>query len=310
MKTYPTPIRLDQALYTFKNPDGTLWSDLYGKKYIFKKTFPFSEGYARVWFEDDTFAFIDENRKYLKQPLFVKFFNARDFHEGYAAVQLKDKSYTFIDKHGNMFKQRYYRAYDFNEGFAVIQLGKGKYTFVDRDGTMMKNRFADAWNFHEGFASVKMYKEYDKRTQKKPDYDYFMTYVNTDGVYLDYDFKQVCTFNKGLAQVLTFDDKIMYLDRYWALWEKEKGEQLKKIYAEPKLIMQIGNEEKDFPFFKIALSIVKQKITDMKNSDVDKDEIKDLVQTLDEQIKQKFPDFLYQLKKQRKYGQDEDMLIK
>ena len=45
---YPCPIELSDGQYTFKNQDGTLWSDVYGEKGIFRAAEVFSEGFAAV----------------------------------------------------------------------------------------------------------------------------------------------------------------------------------------------------------------------------------------------------------------------
>lgn len=334
---YPIPKRLINGEYTFQNPDGTLWSKLYGAKFIFKEAYKFVDGMARVKLKNDTITFVSTNRKFLKLPLFEKILGASDFSEGYAAIVTK-KGCTYVDKNGRYIKgaPMFDAVYDFHDGFAkVLSHAKGGYTYIGKRGQVLKRMLYECGEYHEGFAWVKYtlgigeaddenYSYYDSdgniiansfvkafdfcegfgRVQTPSGW----TFMDKNCQVLNAAFKSAEDFKNCLAKVVTQNDEVKYLDKFFGIWSQEIGEELQKIYDQPNYIFEIKDKiGSNRHLLKIALAIIKKKIVDTKDN-FSPDRYKEKIDDINKKIVETFPELIKELKDEKRVNtKDEDL---
>ena len=210
---YPCPIKLSYGQYTFKNPDGTLWSDVYGEKAVFTYISDFHEGFACVQVCDGR-TFVDCSGNLLEH----RFLSADNFQEGFARVVLKNHDYAFLDKNGNVIEHGFKYASGFRDGFAHVELKNGDCTFVDRNGDLIKHRFLDTRDFHEGFAAVQL---------KNGDW----TFIDANCELMKHKFKYASNFHQGFAAVKLKSGDWTFVDtngefmrhRFWSAKDFHEG---------------------------------------------------------------------------------------
>ena len=78
------------------------------------------------------------------------------YSEGYAPVQLDDDSWTFIDKEGKLQEGRYKRAWSYSESYARVKLDDDSCAFIDKEGKLQEGRYKWAWPYREGYAIVQL----------------------------------------------------------------------------------------------------------------------------------------------------------
>ncbi len=230
------PVKLKNGKWTFKNPNGTLWSDIYGEKGVFK--------------------------------------DASDFREGLAIVYLKDGTHTYVDTNCNLFKNSFCFQDNFYNGVARVQLKDGSWTFVDKNDKLMKQRFKDIFDFYCGFARVRLF-------------DDSWTFVDKKANFFKEKFEFASSFYKGLA-VVVFDGERKNIDKYQNLWDDNYATLFRAIYEKPEHIYEIEESLAfDKKFFRTALSVIKQKLEDMRE-EMSEEEVDEYRENLNEEIKCKF----------------------
>ena len=277
MQVYPQIEKLKDGRYTFKNQDGTLWSDIYGENGIFDEVGTFNENYACVK-TNDGWTFVGTNGKLMD----LRFKQVKNFSEGFACVRMQD-GWTFIDNSGKIIKFKFNNSYILQQDYLRV---KKDNNYPRKREVYVDYKFKMVDSFKDGFA----------RVQLKDGW----TFVDYKGNVMNFRFENVSNFHKGLAQVILFAGKVRYLDKFQNSWERSDYNIFKKIYDEPLYLFEV-NETKtnDIKFFKTALSILKQKFADMKNEEMDNEKIKALKKDIDIKLKQKFKNIMLQIKQER-----------
>lgn len=101
----------------------------------FKDCWGFSEGVAKVQFEDGTYGFIDETGKNYKNIVFYNDPVGSFFKEGIIGIlDEKTKKVVFLNKDFKPISKLYKQAYSFKNGFAKVMRDDGTWTYIDRNG--------------------------------------------------------------------------------------------------------------------------------------------------------------------------------
>ncbi|MBP3619459.1 MAG: WG repeat-containing protein, partial [Clostridia bacterium] len=166
----------------------------------FKDCIGFSDGLAKVRFEDGTWGFIDRQGKNytnvtFKNDMYDSFIN------GFSRVQLyEDKSgLQYLNKNLEAVFKPYNKAYPFVNGFARVMRDDGSMTFIDTDGNEMNISKKQLYNFSaEGFAVTQ-------------DFSGKYTYVDTKG-YEHGQFDYAKSFSDDVAIVVTHHRNIIDWD--------------------------------------------------------------------------------------------------
>ena len=232
-------VQLPDGAKTFKNKDGSLWSER------FEDCRHFEEGLAVVKLKDG-WTFVDENHN-----IWPERFSAVDsFSEGLASVELKD-GWTYVDKNRNVWPERYGRTYPFSEGYGLVDLGAmdsivgGPVTFIDKKHNLWSERFKDAGFFKDGMAAVRL--------------DDGWTFINKDHQLLNVRSKSIYgDFDNGLAKVNYSDGKYQYVDKEGRMFSSEDGKVLYSIHKKPEEFLILPTEKfKDDNFIAGAVFQVK-----------------------------------------------------
>ena len=156
---YPRPVKVKikvrkglrtttKTMWTFKNPDGTLWEER------FEQVGKFSEGLAPVKLEDGSCTFVNLEHNLWEE----RFEQVGEFSEGLAPVKLQD-GWTYVDVKRTLWKERFEKASDFGEvtgkgraipngiqftripGIASVTLKNGERYLVDHDKNMCQDKY-------------------------------------------------------------------------------------------------------------------------------------------------------------------------
>ena len=95
----------------------------------------FSEGFARVQFQDDSCGFIDKKGNILAKG----FKDVSSFYKGFARVRFQDLSYGYVDNKGNTFAKGFKLAGLFYEGFAGVKFQDDSYGYIDNKGNIYEH---------------------------------------------------------------------------------------------------------------------------------------------------------------------------
>jgi len=196
------------GLYGFINKKGTI---VIKPQYIRAKDF--SEGLAAVWSnKTGRSGFINKKGEVV---IPFKYWLVRSFKNGLAQVtEISGKnSKGFIDKKGNYVVQPVYRmaADHFSEGLAWVMTETG-IGFVDRKGKFVikPRRFGSCGNFSEGLCPASAMHKWG--------------YLDKAGQWKIYpQFKEAGEFRDGIAEIVTLNDNIGYIDKKGKyIWKPQK----------------------------------------------------------------------------------------
>ncbi len=172
-----------------------------------------------------------------------------------------------------------------------ILLINGKWTFKEEDGTLWRDSFGKngvfifARSFSGGFATVQLG-------------DNIWTYVDKDANFFGIKFEKAYSFNRGLAVVM-IGGQFKYIDRYQNLWEKEQGDFFREIYKNPRNIFKIEKKlSLDKKFFRTALSVIKQKLEDMRE-EIPKEKVDAYQEKLNNELRENFSDVISKIRKDK-----------
>ena len=156
---YPVPVKVEikvrkglrttmKEMWTFKNPDGTLWEER------FEQVGKFSEGLAPVKLEDGSYTFVNFKHTLWEE----RFEDAKGFSEGLAPVKMED-GWTYVDVNHTLWEERFEKTGDFGDvcgkgrkipngiaftyisGVAKVTLKNGEVCLVDHDKNMCSDEY-------------------------------------------------------------------------------------------------------------------------------------------------------------------------
>ncbi|MCX7647108.1 MAG: FlgO family outer membrane protein [Elusimicrobiales bacterium] len=200
------------------------------------RTFPFSEGIARIQRLDKKYFYVDRtgrNISRFKQGMYeyVRFFyDGKDYTDGIAVIKGNSDSnfYSLLDKNGNIAVE--YIFYDyvsfFSEGLAPVE-EKGRHGFIDKNGNLIvAPKYEQVYWFEKGVAKVNLNGKWgfvDKKGKEiiKPIYDE-VGYFNNNLVDVKMGGKYGVLDKNGREIIPTKYDEISFYDNLIILIDKNK----------------------------------------------------------------------------------------
>lgn len=172
-----------EGKYGFLGKSGNLDID-----FLYKKAFSFSEDFAGVTKDNNSWGFIDKRGECVIDFVYSWVYG---FVDGFCGVAY-DNKYGFIDRKGKMvIKNNFDQVYYFSEGLSLVQLNN-KMGFINRSGDIVIDCiYGSAFGFSENLASVEVNNKFG--------------FINNKGeIEIDciYDFNAATSkFSEGLAGI-------------------------------------------------------------------------------------------------------------
>ncbi|MGC8729415.1 MAG: FlgO family outer membrane protein [Elusimicrobiales bacterium] len=200
------------------------------------RTFPFSEGIARIQRLDKKYFYVDRTGKNISRfkdgmhEYVMFFYDGKDFGEGVAVIKGNGDSdfYSLLDKNGKIAVEYifYDYVYSFSEGLASVR-EKGKYGFIDKNNNLIVTpKYEDAYWFENGVAKVKLNGKWgvvDKKGKEiiKPIYDE-VGYFKNNLVDVKFGNKSGVFSVNGKEVVPVKYDGIVIYDKFFIVEDKNK----------------------------------------------------------------------------------------